>query len=223
MRRSVERAERAFRARWYPAGKRLIDICVSAVLLIILAVPMALIALVVATTSRGPALFKQIRLGRDLQPFVMFKFRSMYQDADDEVHRSYISALLAGEVEAGDDPAAMYKLTQDERVTRVGAFLRRMSLDELPQLWNVLGGSMSLVGPRPALPYEADLFGAQYRARFEVKPGLTGLWQVSGRSHLTMPQALELDEQYVRERCLTLDLWILLRTIPVALLGRGAS
>jgi lipopolysaccharide/colanic/teichoic acid biosynthesis glycosyltransferase len=221
--RSVPRTERGVRLRLYAASKRLIDVALSTLLLIVLALPMVLIAVAVRLTSPGPAVFRQVRLGRDGRPFVMLKFRSMHQDADDQVHRSYVSAMLEGEVESSGDPQAIYKLTQDDRVTRLGAFLRKTSLDELPQLIDVFVGHMTLVGPRPALPWEAELFGPQYRTRFEVKPGMTGLWQVSGRSNLTMSQALELDERYVQDRSLALDLMILLRTVPVVLFGRGAS
>ena len=198
------------------------DVVLSTALLVVLSIPMAVIAVAVRVTSPGPALYRHTRLGRGRRTFTMLKFRSMYRDADHEVHRSYVSAMLAGDVQPGD-PNVKYKLTQDDRVTRLGAFLRRTSLDELPQLFNVVKGDMSLVGPRPPLPYEVDLFGTSYGSRFDVKPGMTGLWQVSGRSNLTMVQALELDEQYARERTLGLDVWILLRTVPVVLFKRGAS
>ena len=207
---------------WSNVAKRALDVVVSALALLILAIPMILIAIAVRLTSPGPVLYRTSRLGQGLRPFTMLKFRSMYQDVDDGVHREYVSAMLTEGVEPGD-PQARYKLTNDERVTRIGTFLRRTSLDELPQLLNVLSGTMSLVGPRPPLQYEVDLYAARFRSRFAVKPGMTGLWQVSGRSNLTMVQALELDEQYVRERSFGLDVSILLRTIPVVLFGRGAS
>jgi lipopolysaccharide/colanic/teichoic acid biosynthesis glycosyltransferase len=204
------------------AAKRALDLVLTTAMLLVLAIPMVIIALAVRLTSPGPALFRSTRTGQDHRPFTMLKFRSMYRDADDEVHRTYVTAMLTGGVEPGNSQAK-YKLTQDPRVTRLGAFLRRMSLDELPQLLNVLKGDMSLVGPRPLLPYEVDLVEARFRSRFEVKPGITGLWQVSGRSNLTMVQALELDERYVRERSFGLDVSILVRTVPVVLLGRGVS
>jgi lipopolysaccharide/colanic/teichoic acid biosynthesis glycosyltransferase len=200
----------------------MLDLVLTIPILLVLAIPMAIIAIAVRLTSPGPALFRSTRMGQGQRPFTMLKFRSMYRDADDEVHRTYVTAMLTDGVEPGHSQAK-YKLTQDPRVTRLGAFLRRTSLDELPQLLNVLKGDMSLVGPRPPLPYEVDLFGTRFPSRFEVKPGITGLWQVSGRSNLTMVQALELDDRYVRERSLGLDISILLRTVPVVLLGRGVS
>jgi lipopolysaccharide/colanic/teichoic acid biosynthesis glycosyltransferase len=191
---------------------------------------MGLIALCVRISSPGPAFFRQVRLGKDQCPFVMLKFRSMTADADDSVHRAYVSAMLTSghagthaETTTGPENGALHKLIDDTRITRFGAFLRKTSLDELPQLINVFAGQMSMIGPRPSLPWEAALFGSEFRGRFDVRPGLTGLWQVSGRSQMTMRQALELDMQYVRDRSLSLDLTILLRTVPVVLSCRGAS
>jgi lipopolysaccharide/colanic/teichoic acid biosynthesis glycosyltransferase len=209
---------------FYVISKRIVDVALSTFLLTVLSVPMALIALAVRLTSSGPVFFRQVRLGKDRRPFVMLKFRSMLRDSGDEVHRAYVSAMLAEEgVQPSSDRQALYKLIGDERVTGLGALLRKTSLDELPQLINVLIGDMSLVGPRPSLPWEAGLFGSRYCARFEVKPGLTGLWQVSGRSNMTMQQALELDLKYARERSVALDLTILVRTVPAVLFCRGAS
>jgi lipopolysaccharide/colanic/teichoic acid biosynthesis glycosyltransferase len=148
----------------------------------------------------------------------MYKFRTMKADTDDTLHREYVARLLTEEVEAVD---GLYKLTDDPRITTVGAFLRKTSLDELPQLFNVLSGELSLVGPRPALAYEATLFPGWADARFSVKPGVTGLWQVSGRNRLRMTDGLRLDIEYVARRTLRLDLRILLRTIP-ALFSGGA-
>jgi lipopolysaccharide/colanic/teichoic acid biosynthesis glycosyltransferase len=172
------------------------------------------------STSAGPALFRQERLGRDKRPFTMLKLRTMYVGKDDRIHRDYVASLLSTGTEAAVTPGrGLYKLDSDPRVTRVGAWLRRTSLDELPQLINVLHGEMSLVGPRPVLPWEAEIFGERYQRRFAVKPGLTGLWQVSGRSRLTMSKALELDVEYVARRSFTFDLMILIRTIPAMLRG----
>jgi lipopolysaccharide/colanic/teichoic acid biosynthesis glycosyltransferase len=208
----------------YAISRRSIDLVVSVFLLVVLCLPMTLVAVLVRLTSSGPALFRQVRVGRDCQPFVMLKFRSMQQDADDQVHRTFVSAMLRREVERSSNGCkGMHKLTDDERVTRLGGLLRRTSFDELPQLINVIIGDMSLVGPRPSLPWEVDLFGPSCRARFDVKPGLTGLWQVSGRSNMTMQEALELDVRYARECSLRLDLAILARTVPVVLSCRGAS
>jgi lipopolysaccharide/colanic/teichoic acid biosynthesis glycosyltransferase len=172
-------------------------------------------------TSSGPALFRQVRVGRDMQPFTMLKFRSMYTGNDDAKHRAYVTSMLSGE----DTPAAngaLFKLIGDPRITPLGAWLRRTSLDELPQLINVLRGDMSLVGPRPMLPWEAELLEEPYLPRFTVKPGITGLWQVSGRSRLSMRAALQLDVEYVRRHNVAVDLSLLARTLP-ALFRGGAN
>jgi lipopolysaccharide/colanic/teichoic acid biosynthesis glycosyltransferase len=159
-----------------------------------------------------------VRLGAEQQPFVMYKFRTMRTDADPQVHRDYIQKLMAGEAAPVD---GLYKLDHDPRITGVGKLLRRTSLDELPQLFNVLRGDMSLVGPRPMLDFEVALMPDWAAARFDVQPGLTGLWQVSGRNQLTMTEGLRYDVQYVARRTFWLDLLILGKTIP-AVLGRSA-
>lgn len=207
--------------RPYWLVKRIIDVVVALLLLLVLLPALLLMVLAVRATSPGPALFRQVRSGRHGRPFVMLKFRSMHANSDDAVHRTYVTALLTEEAAPDGGLTGVYKLDRDPRVTSVGAFLRRMSLDELPQLINVLRGEMSLVGPRPALPWEVQLYNVEHRRRLEVPPGLTGLWQVSGRSRLTMRQALDLDLEYV-SRCSTrLDLRILLRT-PAALRSGSA-
>jgi lipopolysaccharide/colanic/teichoic acid biosynthesis glycosyltransferase len=202
-------------------GARLLDVVVAGTVLVLSSPLLVGIALLVAATSRGGPLFRQLRIGRDEQPFVMYKFRTMYVGCDDRLHREYVRRVLLGTpppVGAG----GLYKLVDDPRVTRLGLLLRRTSLDELPQLLNVLRGDMALVGPRPVLPWEAVLLRPEHRARFQVRPGITGLWQVSGRSRLPMSQALDLDVQYVRARCLRLDVVLLLRTVPAVLTCRGA-
>jgi len=175
----------------------------------------------VRVSSPGPAVFRQQRLGLDKRPFTMFKFRSMTVGNSDAVHRAYVSAMLTTDGASSEKVNGLYKLDGDPRVTRLGGWLRRTSLDELPQLVNIVRGDMSLVGPRPVLAWEAELFRPEALARFRTRPGLTGLWQVSGRSRLTMPQALALDVEYVRRQSLWLDLTILARTVP-AQLRRGA-
>lgn len=204
------------------AAKRAVDIVLGGLLLLALSPLLMAIAAAIRLSSPGPALFRQVRVGHRLNPFVILKFRTMYQDNDDTVHRAYVRAMLTGEAAPADPERGIYKLTHDPRVTRIGSLLRRTSLDELPQLINVLRGHMSLVGPRPVLPWEAELFEPRHRVRFAVKPGMTGLWQVSGRSVLTMQQALDLDVSYVRRRSMALDLVTLLRTIRVVLSSRGA-
>lgn len=204
------------------AAKRTVDIVLAGLLLLALSPLLLAIAAAIRLSSPGPALFRQDRVGHRLNPFVILKFRTMYQDNDDTVHRAYVRAMLTGEAAPADPERGIYKLTHDPRVTRIGSLLRRTSLDELPQLINVLRGHMSLVGPRPVLPWEAELFEPRHRVRFAAKPGMTGLWQVSGRSVLTMQQALDLDVSYVRRRSMALDLVTLLRTIRVVLSSRGA-
>jgi lipopolysaccharide/colanic/teichoic acid biosynthesis glycosyltransferase len=200
--------------------KRVVDLVGSAVLLIVLAPLIAALAIVIKMTSPGPALFRQIRVGQGEQSFTMYKFRTMYDGGDDKTHREYVTSLLSDGAPIAKD--GLYKLSDDPRITPVGAFLRRTSLDELPQLFNVLTGKMSLVGPRPALEWEAKLYQPHHCKRFEAKPGITGLWQVSGRSKLTMKQALDLDCDYVERRSGVLDLAILGKTVLVVLRRDGA-
>jgi lipopolysaccharide/colanic/teichoic acid biosynthesis glycosyltransferase len=183
---------------------------------------MALIAALIRLTSPGPAVFRQVRVGHRQQPFEMFKFRTMRDHCDDSVHRDFVTRMLRGEDPREVPGAGLYKLADDPRVTPIGALLRRTSFDELPQLVNVVRGEMSLVGPRPVLPWEAELFEKRHLGRFGVKPGITGLWQVEGRNRLTMQEALDLDVQFVSRRSVRLHLWILIRTLPAALLDREA-
>jgi lipopolysaccharide/colanic/teichoic acid biosynthesis glycosyltransferase len=225
---SLEAAHSGRAARWTATdvATRARDFVVAAILLLMLAPLLLIVSLAVAVSSPGPILFRQSRVGRGRQEFVMLKFRTMALGSDDSSHRELIRSMfvIGAHTSAGQEPGdRVWKLVDDERVTTAGRVLRRLSLDELPQLLNVLAGQMSLVGPRPALPWEVELFGARHLARFDVKPGMTGLWQVSGRSTLTMPQALDLDVQYVERRSFWLDLGILVRTIPVVFTGRGAS
>jgi lipopolysaccharide/colanic/teichoic acid biosynthesis glycosyltransferase len=201
--------------------KRLFDLTLASVALVVLSPLLAALWLAVRFTSAGPAVFCQQRLGRAEQPFTIYKFRSMRTGASDAIHREFVSKMLT------DGPSAapvdgFYKLAADPRITPIGVWLRRTSLDELPQLVNVVRGDMSLVGPRPVLSWEAELFTDAARVRFQVRPGLTGLWQVSGRARLTMLQALELDAQYVYRQSLWLDMAIIARTIP-AQIRRGTA
>ena len=209
-------------SRRQDAAKRALDVVLASVALVALSPLLLLIAAAVRLSSPGPAIFRQERLGRGGRTFVLLKFRSMRAGVDDVAHREYVTSLLTQEMPATGGQRGLYKLEEDPRVTRVGAVLRRTSLDELPQLINVLKGHMSLVGPRPVLAWEAELFDEAEKTRFLVRPGVTGLWQVSGRNQLSMRRALELDTEYVRRQRFSLDLWILWRTLP-ALLGREAS
>jgi lipopolysaccharide/colanic/teichoic acid biosynthesis glycosyltransferase len=188
-------------------------------LLIVVAPLLLLLCLLVRSTSAGPAVFRQERLGRNKRPFTLLKLRTMYIDNDDGIHRDYVTHLLSADQAASAGNSGLFKLAADPRITPLGTWLRRTSLDELPQLFNVLQGEMSLVGPRPVLAWEAQLFEEAHQQRFAVKPGITGLWQVNGRSRLPMRKALELDVEYAIRRSFTLDLAILLRTVPAVFRG----
>ena len=197
-------------------ARRLLDAAGAAALLL-LSAPVALpLALWIRLDSPGPVFFRQERVGLHRRSFTVHKFRSMRADADDAAHRALIVAELAGEDTVRDGST---KLAGDERITRSGRFLRATSLDELPQLWNVLRGEMSLVGPRPCLPWEAELFPAEFAERFDVRPGITGLWQVRGRSRLGTLDMLRLDVEYVRGRTLRRDLALLLAPVPALVRG----
>lgn len=201
------------------AGKRMLDVVIASVLLVVLS-PLMLVAFVaVRLTSPGGAVFRQVRVGALGRRFVLLKFRTMQSDCSQASHEDFVRQMMTGELEPPCD--GVYKLRSDPRITWVGALLRRASIDELPQLVNVLRGEMSLVGPRPVLPWEADLFPAAVRSRFLVPPGLTGLWQISGRNRLTMLEGLRLDVEYVSRCTLTTDLQIMART-PVSMLRGGA-
>jgi exopolysaccharide biosynthesis polyprenyl glycosylphosphotransferase len=195
-------------------AKGLFDRSVALTLLVLAAVPMLAIGVVVRATSPGPALFRQTRVGVDGRPFTMLKFRSMRADAEQQ-----LQALQALN-EASD--GLLFKMREDPRVTPVGRWLRRLSLDELPQLVNVLRGEMSLVGPRPPLPSEVDRYGDDVRRRLLVKPGITGLWQVKGRSDLSWEESVRLDLYYVENWSPALDAQILWRTASAVLASRGA-
>jgi lipopolysaccharide/colanic/teichoic acid biosynthesis glycosyltransferase len=199
--------------------KRVIDVICAALLLVSLVPVLIAVAVLVKRSSPGPVLFRQRRLGKDGRPFWLYKFRTMGDDCSPSPHRAYMQALVNGEA---SPVRGIYKLVDDPRVTPLGRCLRSSSLDELPQLWNILRGDMGLVGPRPPLPYEVELYGARERTRLRVKPGLTGLWQVSGRSRLDFHAMIEMDLQYVERWSLWLDIQILART-PLAVLSTRDS
>jgi lipopolysaccharide/colanic/teichoic acid biosynthesis glycosyltransferase len=200
---------------------RIVDLIIATLALIVLLPLMGLIILVIRATSSGPALFRQTRVGYMGLPFVMLKFRTMYASGDDRPHQEYVRRMLTNEDEAARGPSGLFKLERDPRVTPVGRWLRRRSLDELPQILNVLRGNMAIVGPRPALPWEVPLYQPHHLLRFQVKPGITGLWQVSGRNRLSMNEALDLDVEYVNRWSLSLDLRILALTVPAVLRGEA--
>jgi exopolysaccharide biosynthesis polyprenyl glycosylphosphotransferase len=220
----------------YDSVKRALDICCAGLGLIALAPVLAICALAVRLDSRGPIFYRQQRVGESGRVFDMLKFRSMFVNADTRLHQEYVESFITSSPLTSSQPeedsaarqelnpadGGLYKLVNDPRVTRVGSFLRKTSLDELPQLWNVLRGDMSLVGPRPPIPYEVDLYRAEHLQRLAVRPGITGLWQVSGRNTTTFERMVELDVEYIRNRSLALDLQILLKTIPVVLLAKDA-
>jgi len=201
------------RAARYVAAKRVVDVSGSAVLLLCALPVIGLAALAIRLESPGPVFFSQLRCGRDARRFRLWKLRTMTVDA--EARRD--SLLHLNEM---DGP--VFKIRRDPRVTRVGRLLRRWSLDELPQLWNVLRGDMSLVGPRPPLPQEVIHYTPRERQRLCVPPGLTGTWQVSGRNELCFEEWVRLDLEYVERASLALDLQILAKTLPAVLSGRGA-
>jgi lipopolysaccharide/colanic/teichoic acid biosynthesis glycosyltransferase len=210
-------------SKWTAIACRALDMAVSAVLLLVLAPVFLALAAAIRLDSPGRVLYRQRRVGRELAPFMVNKFRSMHSGAGHETHREYVIGLIAGEQDTQDAGSNFFKMANDDRVTRVGRFLRKSSLDELPQLWNVLRGDMSLVGPRPPIPYEVEHYPPHWFDRFAVKPGMTGLWQVSGRSELTLEEMIALDVEYTRSRSLWLNIRILARTVPVVFVGRGAA
>jgi len=207
--------------------KRAIDI-IGATALLILAAPLMLVtAIAVRLTSPGPVIFRQMRIGRGGKPFPFYKFRSMRCDNDDAIHREYVKNLIQArhdEINEGDVDKPVYKLQSDTRITTMGRIIRRTSIDELPQLFNVLKGEMSLVGPRPPIPYEIEDYQSWHMRRLqEVRPGITGLWQVEGRSKTSFDDMVRLDLQYIRNWSLWLDIKILLRTVKVVIRGDGAD
>jgi lipopolysaccharide/colanic/teichoic acid biosynthesis glycosyltransferase len=205
--------------------RRCFDLAFSLVLILLLSPFLIGIAAAIRLDSRGPALFRQRRVGYGEREFTLFKFRSMRVDADPRGHQEYVTALIKGEAKSHESGGRenLYKLAVDTRITGVGRWIRHWSLDELPQLFNVLRGDMTLVGPRPAIPYEVREYPSWYRERFTVKPGLTGYWQVSGRSEKTYEEMVRLDIEYVERRSIGLDLFILLKTPWVVLSRKGAA
>jgi lipopolysaccharide/colanic/teichoic acid biosynthesis glycosyltransferase len=209
------------------AFRRLVDIAVSSALILLLSPILIAVAIAIRLDSHGPALFRQRRVGFQEREFTIFKFRSMRLDADPRGHQEYVTALINGGDETEAAPAGggknLYKLAVDNRITPVGRWIRKWSLDELPQLFNVVLGHMTLVGPRPAIPYEVAEYPAWYLERFSVKPGLTGYWQVSGRSERTYEEMVRLDIEYAERRSLALDLSIFLKTPWIVLTRKGAE
>lgn len=200
------------------AFKRVIDIVLAAVGVAVLTPLWLVVALLIRISDHGPAFFKQTRVGKNGQPFTMYKFRTMRVDA--EQVKASLEAANRADVGAGN--SVMFKMRDDPRVTRVGRVLRKTSIDELPQLFNVIKGDMSLVGPRPPLPSEVATYEPHVMGKFSVRPGITGLWQISGRSNLSWEETVQLDLDYAATRTVGLDMWILLQTVPALLRQEGA-
>jgi lipopolysaccharide/colanic/teichoic acid biosynthesis glycosyltransferase len=218
----------------YFVFKRCLDMVLAGLLLILLLPFLILIAVLIKLDSRGPILFTQERVGAQRQRmgrqavwiirnFTMYKFRSMVQNADSSVHEAYIRDFVEGRACPTSQGDAKFKLTNDPRVTRVGRLLRQFSLDELPQLLNVLKGDMSLVGPRPVPPYEVACYENRHHKRLAALPGITGYWQVKGRCRVTFEEMIRMDLDYIRGASLWFDLKILFLTIPAVLSRRGAE
>ncbi len=204
--------------------KRTSDLLIAAIALTVLAPVWLLIALLIKLDSRGPVFYKQERVGMDGRVFLFYKFRSMQVGSDDATHREYQRAYISGRPDSnlGDEDRPVFKLRSDQRITRIGKLLRRTSLDELPQLFNVVRGEMSIVGPRPPIPYEVESYQLWHRKRLDMKPGITGLWQVSGRNRLPFDEMVRMDLYYIENWSLLLDLKIILQTLPVMWHGEDA-
>jgi lipopolysaccharide/colanic/teichoic acid biosynthesis glycosyltransferase len=208
----------------YLRVKRLLDVAFTLVLLVPFGLIMALVALSVMLTSEGPILYRQRRVGENGAEFEMLKFRSMYVNNDDETHRKAIERYMQGQTLNGDGSGSnAFKLGHDPRITPVGRFIRKTSLDELPQLFNVLRGEMTLVGPRPPLPYEIRLYSARDWLRLAAKPGLTGPWQVYGRSRVPFREMVEMDIAYLERQSLLEDIKLMALTVPVMVAARGGA
>ncbi len=207
---------------WQAITRRLLDLVLAGTVIVLLSPLLLALMIAIRLDSPGTALFRQRRVGYRQREFTIFKFRSMRTNADPGGHRDYVTALIKGRATNGGRKD-LYKLAVDDRITPVGRWIRRWSLDELPQLFNVVAGDMSLVGPRPAIPYEVAEYPNWYMDRFAVKPGLTGLWQVSGRNERTYEEMVRLDIEYAERRSLRLDLSILARTPHTVLARRGAA
>lgn len=205
--------------------KRLSDLVLSLLTVLVLSPVLLVISMLVKAGSRGPALFRQERVGMDGRIFLCYKFRTMIADADESIHRDIYKKNIkgSGEANAGDAAKPVFgKVKDDPRITKVGKWLRRSSLDELPQLFNVIHGEMSIVGPRPPIPYEVEEYDLRHRKRLDMKPGITGLWQVSGRNRVSFEEMVQIDQYYIENWSLWLDLKIILMTLPAMFRGDGA-
>jgi lipopolysaccharide/colanic/teichoic acid biosynthesis glycosyltransferase len=206
----------------YLRAKRLLDIIFALLFLLPLCILIAVVAVLIRLDSKGSVFFRQKRVGLNGKEFDMFKFRSMYVNSDDSVHREAIKQYMNGETINGNGNNS-YKLVDDHRVTRVGRFIRKLSIDELPQFMNVLRGEMTLVGPRPPVPYEVEDYSIRDQLRLYGKPGLTGIWQVYGRSRVTFQEMVEMDIAYLHQQSIWQDMKLIALTVPVMLQGRGGG
>jgi lipopolysaccharide/colanic/teichoic acid biosynthesis glycosyltransferase len=207
----------------YSVAKRVMDLSVCLLALPLLLPVMGIILVLIRWDSRGRAVLVQERIGKGGRPFGMYKFRTMHAGQDDATQREYMRAFVRGQIDGNKSPAAAHKPLSDAQLTRMGSFLRRSSLDELPQFLNVIRGEMSLVGPRPNVPWEVEEYQPWHRQRLEVLPGMTGLAQVRGRSSISFDEIVAHDVEYIQRRSLCLDLLILLRTIPAVLRSKGVG
>jgi len=206
----------------YLRAKRVLDIAFSLLILIPLSIVIAVFAILIRIDSKGPIFFRQKRVGKNGVQFDMFKLRSMYVDSDDSFHRESIKQYMnGGALNDKVDADNLYKLVDDPRVTGIGRFIRKFSIDELPQFINVFRGEMTLVGPRPPLPYEVEEYDSHHWIRLSGKPGLTGTWQVYGRSRVPFQKMVEMDIEYLGEQSILQDLKLIALTLPVMLKGRG--
>ncbi len=204
-------------------AKRVMDLAISLLVLPVLLPLMGIIAVIIRLDSSGPAIFKQTRVGRGGRRFTVYKFRTMQHKLDDSFHQAFMTAFIQGQMEEGDDGKTVFKPFKESQVTRVGRFLRKTSLDELPQLINVIKGEMSLVGPRPNVTWEVEAYKNWHRERLAVLPGITGLAQVNGRSSISFDTIVRYDIEYVRHQSVWMDVQILWKTVASVLNGRGAG
>lgn len=199
---------------------RILDVSISLLVILLLLPVFLIISLIIKIDSSGPVLFKQKRIGIKGKVFTLYKFRTMYINNNDSIHRKYVSSLIKGEVNSG---AGVYKITDDPRVTKIGRFLRKSSFDEFPQFLNVFWGDMAIVGPRPAIPYETDVYQSwHWRRIMECKPGITGLWQVYGRSKTTFDGMVRMDIKYLKRKSIFKNMILILKTPAALLFARGA-
>lgn len=206
----------------YVGIKRVLDIMFTLLISPLLLLAGVLVAVAIRLDSPGPIFYRQRRVGQNGVEFDMLKFRSMYTNCHDGTHRAAIQRYMHGEV-LNENTENPFKVAKDDRITRVGKIIRKLSIDELPQFWNVLHGEMSLVGPRPPVSYEVELYSSHDWLRLSGKPGLTGPWQVYARSKVTFQEMVELDITYLLTQSLLQDLKLIVLTVPVMLLGRGAA